>query len=51
MSIPQASYNIAEKRKRELASEVEKQTRIDDSIHFDKATDLQYVPMQTIHGN
>ena len=45
MSIPQASYNIAEKRKRELASEVEKQTRIDDSIHFDKATDLQYVPV------
>ena len=44
---PENSYldELREKRKRELASEVEKQTRIDDSIHFDKATDLQYVPV------
>ena len=44
---PENSYldELRNKRKRELASEVEKQTRIDDSINWDKAKDFQYVPV------
>ena len=46
------SYLDALRKKRwdELASEVEEQTKIDDLTSWDEAKDLQYVPVETIHG-
>ena len=41
---------LRKKRSDELASEVEEQTKIDDLISWDEAKDLQYVPVETIHG-
>ena len=38
---------LREKRKEQLESDLEKQTRIDDSTSWDVAKDLQYVPVGT----
>ena len=39
---------LRKKRREELSSEVEEQTKIDDLISWDEAKDLQYVPVETI---
>ena len=40
-------HELRRKRKKELESELEKQTRIDDSTSWNVAKDLQYVPVET----
>ena len=37
----------SQKRQEELESDLEKQTRIDDSTSWDVSKDLQYVPVET----
>ena len=40
-------YELGQKRQEELESDLEKQTRIDDSTIWDVSKDLQYVPVET----
>ena len=40
-------YELGQKRQEELESDLEKQTRIDDSTMWDVSKDLQYVPVET----
>ena len=40
-------YELGKKRQEELDSDLEKQTRIDDSTSWDVSKDLQYVPVET----
>ena len=47
--ITENSYldELRKKRKKELESDLEKQTGIDDSTSWDVAKDLQYIPVET----